>query len=122
MKLLLDTQAFLWFLLGDARLSEPAKASIIEPANTKLVSPATFWEVAIKVSIGKYKLHESYEQFMERGIHGNGFTILSIEPKHTAVVATLPFHHRDPFDRLLVAQAIVEQFPLVSNDEVLDLY
>jgi PIN domain nuclease of toxin-antitoxin system len=96
MRLLLDTHAFLWFVLGDARLSNVAKSAILDPANAKLVSPATYWELAIKVSIGKYTLHEPYERFIERGIYGNGFGILAIEPRHTAAVAALPFHHRDP--------------------------
>jgi PIN domain nuclease of toxin-antitoxin system len=122
MTLLLDTHAFLWFVLGDVRLSQVAKAAILDPSNTKLVSPATYWEIAIKVSIGKYKLHEPYDRFIERGIKGTGFAVLAIEPQHTSLVATLPFHHRDPFDRLLVAQAIVEQVSLVSDDSLLDAY
>ena len=78
--------------------------------------------IAIKLSIGKYDLHEPYERFIERGILENGFRILSIEPQHTAAVAVLPFHHRDPFDRLLVAQTIVEELSVVSNDSQLDAY
>jgi PIN domain nuclease of toxin-antitoxin system len=122
MKVLLDTQAFLWFVLGDARLSDVAKSTILDPSNNKSVSPATYWEIAIKVSIGKFQLHESYDVFIDRGIAGNGFDILAIEPKHTSLVASLPFHHRDPFDRLIVSQAIVEQVPLVSSDSLLDAY
>ncbi len=122
MRLMLDTHAFLWFVLGDARLSQIAKAAILDPVNAKLVSPATYWEIAIKVSLGKYKLHEPYDRLMERGIRGNGFEILAIEPPHTAVVSALPFHHRDPFDRLLVSQALVERISLVSHDTLLDTY
>jgi PIN domain nuclease of toxin-antitoxin system len=120
--LLLDTQAFLWFVLGDARLSGRALSLIQDPAHTKLVSPASYWEIAIKISIGKYALHEPYEAFMQRGIVDNGFDILPIEPKHTAVLTALPFHHRDPFDRLLVAQAMVEKISIVSADSALDAY
>lgn len=122
MKLLLDTHAVLWFVLGDRQLSATARALIDDSANEKLVSPASFWEIAIKISVNKYSLNEPYESFMQRGIAGNGFGILAIEPKHTAVLTTLPFHHRDPFDRLLVAQAMIEQLPIVSADPLLDAY
>src|SRR5438067_806209 len=107
MRLLLDTHAFLWFVLGDPRLSATAVNYILDAALAKLVSPASYWEIAIKISLGKYSLQEPYEAFMQRGIFGNGFSILPIEPKHTAALTTLPSHHRDPFDRLIVAQAIV---------------
>jgi len=122
MRLLLDTHAFLWFVLGDVQLSSAAKASILDETNTKLVSPASYWEIAIKIGLKKYTLHEPYETFMQRGILGNGFEILPIEPKHTAALITLPFYHRDPFDRLMIAQAMVEQIPIVSGDPVLDAY
>jgi len=95
---------------------------MLKPGNTTLVSPASYWEIAIKIRLGKYTLHESYEAFMQRGIFGNGFSILPIEPKHTAVLTTLPLHYRDPFDRCLVAQALVEQMPLMSGDSVLEAY
>jgi len=94
----------------------------MDPANDKLVSPASYWELAIKISVGKYALSKPYEDFMREAIDKNGFGYLHIEPKHTAPLTTLPFHHRDPFDRLLVAQAIVENIPILSCDPVLDLY
>jgi PIN domain nuclease of toxin-antitoxin system len=122
MRLLLDTHAFLWFVLGDPRLAKTALDRILDPACVKLISPASYWEIAIKISLGKYALNEQYEAFMQRSIVGNGFSILPIEPKHTAALTTLPFHHRDPFDRLLVAQAIVEQIPVLSADAALDAY
>ena len=122
MRLLLDTHAFLWFVLGDLRLPAAARARIDDPANIKLVSPATYWEIAIKISVRKYDLQEPYEAFMQRGIAGNGFSVLSVEPKHTAVLTTLPYHHRDPFDRLIVAQAMVEAIPILSVDTALDAY
>ena len=122
MKVLVDTQTFLWFVLGDPQLSSKARTLIEDPGNEKLISPASYWEIAIKVSIGKYSLSKPYADFVERGIIDNGFVILPIEPKHTAVVATLPLHHRDPFDRLIIAQAIVEQIPVVGNDEAFDAY
>jgi PIN domain nuclease of toxin-antitoxin system len=122
MRMLLDTHTFLWFVLGDTRLTANAKASIEEPDNEKLVSPASYWEIAIKISLGKYTLSQSYEEFMERGIVENGFVILPIELKHTAVLTTLPFHHRDPFDRLIIAQAMVEGITIVSGDAAFDAY
>jgi PIN domain nuclease of toxin-antitoxin system len=122
MRLLLDTHAFLWFVLGDTRLSSTALALVVDPANNMLISPASYWEIAIKIGKGKYSLGQPYLAFMERGIFGNGFQILPIEPKHTSVVTTLPFHHRDPFDRLIVAQATVEGIPLISIDSTLDAY
>jgi PIN domain nuclease of toxin-antitoxin system len=120
--LLLDTHALLWFALGDAQLSQAARQLIEEPANTKFVSPATYWEIAIKISIGKYMLHEPYEAFFDRAIRQNGFLILPVEPRHTSALTTLTYHHRDPFDRLMVAQAMVESLALVSADAVLDTY
>ena len=122
MRVLLDTHTFLWFVLGDPHLTTNAKALIEEPGNEKLVSPASYWEIAIKVSLGKYTLSHPYEEFMERGIAANGFIVLPIEPKHTAVLTTLPFHHRDPFDRLIIAQAMVEGIAIVSDDAAFDAY
>jgi PIN domain nuclease of toxin-antitoxin system len=120
--MLLDTHTFLWFVLGDPRLTANAKASIEELGNEKLVSPASYWEIAIKISLGKYTLSQPYEEFMERGIIENGFVVLPIELKHTAVLTTLPFHHRDPFDRLIIAQAMVEGIAVVSGDTAFDAY
>lgn len=122
MKLLLDTHTLLWFVLGDSQLSAAARCAIEDPANLKLVSPAAYWEIAIKISIGKYALHEPYEIFMDRAIQQNGFLILHIEPQHTALLTNLAYHHRDPFDRLMIAQAMVEGLTLVSADTAFDAY
>jgi PIN domain nuclease of toxin-antitoxin system len=121
-RLLLDTHTFLWFLLDDPQLSTTARDLIIDSANDIEVSPAIYWEIAIKISLKKYTLPEPYEIFIEREIATNDFHILPIEPKHTAALTTLPFHHRDPFDRLLIAQAMVEGIPVLSVDEALDAY
>ena len=88
---------------GRRKASGTARALIDDPANKKFVSPASYWEIAIKVSIGRYSLNQPYDAFMDRGIRGNGFVILPIEPRHTALLITMPYHHRDPFDRLLAA-------------------
>jgi PIN domain nuclease of toxin-antitoxin system len=119
---LLDTHALLWFALNDAQLSSTALSLIMDAANEKLVSPASYWEIAIKISIGKYALSRPYDDFMQAAIDSNGFSCLHIETKHTSVLTTLPFHHKDPFDRLLIAQAMVETIPIVSNDSMLDAY
>jgi PIN domain nuclease of toxin-antitoxin system len=122
MRALLDTHALLWFVLGDARLSATATDFIQDLASTKLVSPASYWEIAIKISLGKYSLAEPYVDFMRRAVDGNGFEILHIDYRHTAALIDLPLHHRDPFDRLLVAQALVEDIPIVSSDPSLRAY
>ena len=122
MRLLLDTHAFLWFLLDDPKLSVAAGNLIADPGSDIEISPATYWEVAIKISLRKYTLSESFEVFMEREITSNDFHILHIAPKHVAVLTTMPFHHRDPFDRLLIAQAVVERIPIVSGDAAFDAY
>lgn len=122
MTVLLDTHAFLWFVLGDAQLSATSRTHIEDPQNDKRISPASYWEIAIKISIGKYSLPQPYEQFLQQAIDDNGFVILPIEPKHTAALINLPFHHRDPFDRLIIGQALVEQIPVVSGDPVFDAY
>jgi PIN domain nuclease of toxin-antitoxin system len=119
---LLDSHALLWYTLGDPKMSATATALIVDPANEILISPAAYWEIAIKVSIGKLTLHVSYEDFMDACVNKYGFTILPVEPKHTARVIGLPFHPKDPFDRLLVAQALVENIPIISNDPALDAY
>ena len=122
MRLLLDTHAWLWFVLGDSSLSAAARGLIEDPANDKLLSPASYWETAIKISIGKYTLPQPHDLFVRAAIEGQGFQILPILPSHTATVSTLPFHNRDPFDRLLVSQALTEGIPLVSCDTLLDTY
>lgn len=86
------------------------------------MSPASFWEVAIKISIGKYSLTVPFQTFWEHGLVDNGFKVLPIEVRHAALLVSLPFHHKDPFDRLIAAQAAVEGIPLVSSDATLDAY
>jgi PIN domain nuclease of toxin-antitoxin system len=116
MRLLLDTHALLWFYFTDPKLSPTARMAIETAGNVILVSPASYWEVAIKVSQGKLGLREPFPDFVQHAVFDNGFVILPVEPRHTAALIGLPFHHRDPFDRLLVAQAIVENVPLITCD------
>ena len=122
MKFLIDTHFFLWFVLNDANLGAKARSLIGDPRNDVSISPATFWEIAIKVSIGKFSLPEAFGPFMEDQIRQNDFEILPITVAHADAVTTLPFHHRDPFDRLLIAQAIVERIPILSADAMFDHY
>lgn len=122
MRLLLDTHAFLWFVLNDSRLSTDAKSLIADPANDIQVSPATYWEIAIKISLNKYSLIDPLDSFMEQQLAANQFHILAIEPRHVGPLVNLPFHHRDPFDRLIIAQAMVENIAVISADKVFDDY
>jgi len=122
MKLLLDTHTFLWFIIGSPNLSAAARSLIEDAANEKFVSVASLWEIAIKLSIGKLSSSASFDVVIPQQLSLNGFEVLNIEIEHTAVVATLPFHHRDPFDRLLIAQAAVEKMSVVSIDTVFDAY
>ncbi len=122
MRMLLDTHAFLWFILNEPQLSPAARTAIIDPTNDVEISPATYWEIAIKIRTGKYSLPGPYESFIAGQIRANYFDILPVEVRHTSLLTSLPFHHRDPFDRLLVAQALVEAIPIVSADADLDPY
>ena len=122
MNMLLDTQALLWFLLDDSRLSRKAREVIIHAEGSIFVSPASFWEIAIKISLGKYALPEPYLHFWNRQMQKNALTLLPITLDHTARIADMPFHHKDPFDRLLIAQSLEEQVPIVSSDSIFDAY
>lgn len=124
MKLLLDTHTLLWYAQNDPRLSGPARSLIQDMGNEVFVSPASYWEVAIKISLGKYSLNAPYETFMQQAIEGNLFRVLPILVSHTLALTRLPIlkDHKDPFDRLIVAQALAEQMSLVSADERLDGY
>ena len=122
MRALLDTHAFLWFILDDPRLSSRARSIIADTGNVIAVSPACLWEIAIKISLGKYSLNVSFGPFMEEQMGANRLELLPILVPHLAVLTTLPFHHRDPFDRLLIAQTIAEGFPILSSDAKLDAY
>jgi PIN domain nuclease of toxin-antitoxin system len=120
--LLLDAHAFLWFVWDDPNLSANARVLIEEPANRKLVSVVTCWEIAIKVGLRKLSLGEPAATFLPRELNANGFGLFGIELAHATLVETLPPHHKDPFDRLLVAQAMIEKLSIVSADGVLDQY
>lgn len=122
MKLLLDTHAFLWFVLNDSQLSSTALNLIVEPSHDLLLSAASYWEIAIKISIGKYQIPGKFEEWIAEQIQVNALEILPIKISHAAIVSQLPFHHRDPFDRLLVAQALAEGISIISVDTIFDAY
>lgn len=121
MKLLLDTHAFLWFVNDDTRLSSGA-AALLESENDALVSLVSLWEIAIKYSLGKLALPAPYEEFVAQQILVNEIDVLPIQIPHLTIVSRLPFHHNDPFDRLLIAQSMMEDIPLISTDSIFDKY
>lgn len=122
MRLLLDTHAFLWFIMGDPKLSRQARTLIEDLNNERLLSMASLWEMAIKVSIGKMQLAEPFEILIPRELQGSTTNVLNITQEHVARLIGLPFHHKDPFDRLLVTQCQADGLPIVSHDQVLDQY
>ena len=122
MRILVDTHALVWFALADAQLSATARGVIEDPANEILVSPASYWEMAIKVHLGKGQLALPYPDLIDSLWTAYGFKILPILPEHTARLIGLPDHHRDPFDRPLIAQAMTEGVPIISADAVFDQY
>ena len=122
MRILLDTHTFLQFIAGSSRLSNSAREVIENPDNDRLLSIASLWEMAIKISLGKLILAQPFQSLVPEQLNSNAIDILPITFQHVAVIATLPFHHRDPFDRILVAQSVVEAIPLVSADGAFDAY
>ena len=122
MRFLLDTHAFLWFISGDSDLSDYARRLVENPANERYLSVASLWEVAIKTSLGKLDLGQSMADLVRDHVQGNAIELLGIEPNHLDVVAGLPFRHKDPFDRLIVAQSLAEGMPVISRDSVFDEY
>ena len=116
MNLLLDTHTLLWFIAGSSSLSASARTLIEDAENDKFVSIVSIWETAIKISTGKMSLSSPFDTLFPRQLEINGFELLPVKVEHTSLVTTLPFHHRDPFDRLLIAQGIVEDFVIVTRD------
>ena len=122
MNLLLDTCAFLWYVTDDDSLSVTAGLLIADPNNTSYVSVATIWEMAIKSRTGKLEIPSPLAQFIDTALLNNNFRIRNISISHLKQVAALPLVHRDPFDRLLIAQSLAEDLPIITNDAVFDAF
>jgi PIN domain nuclease of toxin-antitoxin system len=120
--LLLDTHTALWFFWDDPLLSPTAKALVEDPNNRKLLSIASCWEIAIKAGLGKLQLGAPCRAFLNKEIARNNFEVLAISLDHATLVEGLAAHHKDPFDRLLIAQGMLEGIPIVSADAVFDQY
>ena len=121
MNYLLDTHTLIWFLNGDKELSSNAGKAIESIEAFNFVSIASLWEIAIKVSLGRLELKTSFKKIEEQIIKNN-FEILPITFRDTMVLSTLPFHHRDPFDRLLIVQSMNNKFIVISKDQHFDKY
>ena len=122
MKVLLDTQAFLWWVSGADRLTPRAREVIADPGSEVLVSVASAWEIAIKSATGRLELEGPAETYVPDRIRQHGFTALPVELGHALRAGALPRHHGDLFDRLLVAQGQVEDVPIITADPLLNLY
>jgi len=121
-RLLLDTHALIWWLLGDPALSGPAREAIGDAANEVFVSAATFWEIATKYRLGKLPEAGALTSDLDAHIAAQDFKALAISPRHASLAGALPGPHRDPFDRMLIAQGLVENLVLVSNEQPFDGY
>lgn len=122
MNLLLDSHSFLWFIEGSPQLSIAARSLIADPANVLFLSMASVWEIAIKVSLEKVHIGQPFAQFVPHQLALHSINLLDITLQHAVEVSKLPFHHRDPFDRLIIAQSLVERLPIIGTDGVFDQY
>ncbi len=122
MNLLLDTHIFLWFVNDDPRLGDRHKDLIENESNFSYLSVASLWEMSIKYNLGKLKLAPSYEDFVMREVRESSIILLNIELDHLRINASLPFHHKDPFDRIIIAQSIAENLPIITVDSIFNQY
>jgi PIN domain nuclease of toxin-antitoxin system len=122
MRILLDSHALLWFVEDDPQMPESIKQIIENDENEKYLSIATIWELSIKYGLGKLQLSQPVKTYIPLAMKRNGLILLRISARHALRVSELPHHHKDPFDRLLVAQSLLESMPLVSADAILDAY
>jgi PIN domain nuclease of toxin-antitoxin system len=122
MKVLLDTHTFLWWITDDPQLSTGARQVMGDPDNELLLSAASGWEIAIKARLGKLKLPDGLQGFVSEQLRVNAIQVLPIQMAHALHVYTLPGHHRDPFDRLLVAQSQLEHIPILTDDPQIAQY
>jgi PIN domain nuclease of toxin-antitoxin system len=122
MKALLDTHTFLWWIANDPQLSLRARQVMVDSATELFLSVASGWEIAIKSHLGKLRLPPDLQGFVAEQVRVNGIQVLPIEMMHVLHVHTLPDHHRDPFDRLLVAQSQLEKMPILTGDAQIGRY
>lgn len=122
MRVLLDTHVWLWMIAAPERLSKKGRSIVIAAENELVLSAASAWEIAIKHTLGKLRLPETPESYIPRLMARTAVTALPVHVRHTLHVATLPTHHRDPFDRLLVAQAQLEDLPILTADAAFRRY
>lgn len=120
MDILVDTQAFIWFCENNPRLPSSVK-TFMERTNSLVVSMASFWEITIKTSLGKLTVYENIADAMDKALL-KGFKILPIECSHLITLSALELIHRDPFDRIIIAQSIAENMSLVSSDDIFQQY
>jgi PIN domain nuclease of toxin-antitoxin system len=121
MNYIVDTHTLIWFLNGDDKLSKRSREIIEDQDNSKFVSVATIWEIAIKISLDKFKFNKGFKEFLGL-IEDNGFEIIHITPDHALQVSTLRFIHRDPFDRLIISQALTDDLTIITRDEYIEKY
>lgn len=121
MNLLLDTHTVIWYLTDDNKLAAKAKAAIEDPENNCFISLASYWEIAIKNSLGRLRLEIELKKIFEI-IEESGLELLMITPKHILQSSTLPFHHYDPFDRIIISQALTENLIIISKDSYFSAY
>lgn len=122
MRTLIDTQIFIWSLQERHKLSDSAASLLDNPGNQIFLSLASIWEIQIKMDIGKFELSQNLSETIALQQRENNLQLLPIEPRHIYALSNLPMHHRDPFDRLLLAQSDVEKMPILSADAVFDQY
>lgn len=122
MRLLLDAHALIWALYEPEHLAEAARREIVDPDNDVYVSAVTAWELAIKVGLGKLPLPPDLQDWLLDRLTANRFASLPVTAEHALAVERLPRHHRDPFDRLLIAQATAEDMAIVTRDRVFQAY
>ena len=122
MKYLLDTHTLLWFITNDKKLSDRARQLIESSNNESFLSIVSLWEIAIKTALGKLDLAEPFEQMFPKQLQLNCIEVLDIAVDNLTKLTTLPFYHGDPFDRLIIAQGLVEGIPIISVDTIFDAY
>ena len=122
MRVLLDTHALLWWLSDDAALTRPARKTIAETRNTLIVSAASAWEIGTKVRLGKLPTAVDLMADFSGQLERDGFELMAISAEHAVRAGLLPGPHKDPFDRMLIAQAQAENLPLISNETLFESY